>query len=109
MEPFHASIQVAYNGVVLHSEQVGTIGTAAVGKFYEGEPVRPWKIRIPLPNAARAQQFQIATEDFEFGTYDLDTQSCVTYCGRVLAAGGATGLPLGSSGELLRWIIRNDR
>lgn len=107
-DPFHASVRVDYRGESLHSEQEGTIGTDAVGKFFEGEPVDPIKIRIPLPDAAKAQAFQRATEDYVFGPYDLETQSCVTYCGDVLKAGGVEGIPENSS-DILRWLFRNDR
>jgi hypothetical protein len=79
--PPHASIQVDNGDVSIHSEQAGTEGTEAVGQMFSGQmsdgPI--FRIRAPLPNAARAQAFQNATEGYVFGPYDLETRSCVTY------------------------------
>lgn len=65
-------------------------------------------IRIPLPNAKNAQAFQHATEGHVFGSYDLEKQSCVTYCAAVLRAGGIgpDELPKGmKTDEAERWLL----
>ncbi|WP_079078718.1 RHS repeat-associated core domain-containing protein [Streptomyces sp. DSM 15324] len=107
--PKHASVKVEYNGESLHSEQLGTPGTDAVGAFYEGEVSSlSFAIRIPLPNAKNAQAFQRATEGHVFDPYDLDTRSCVTYCADVLRAGGIgpQDLPKGmKTDEIERWLL----
>ncbi|MGW6563683.1 polymorphic toxin-type HINT domain-containing protein, partial [Streptomyces hydrogenans] len=111
--PKHASIEVTYGGVPKHSEQVGTTGTPAVGAYFSGKlsngPVFP--VRFNLPNAKKAQAFQKATEDFEFGDYDFESRSCVTYCAEVLQAGGVA-VPLDADGKiadtitLTTWLFR---
>ncbi len=110
-ENAHASIEVTHEGTTIHSEQVGATGMDAVGSFFRGnlsEGTIP--IRIPLPNAARAQAFQRATEDYVFGAYDLETRSCVTYCLDVLRAGGVEGVPDASVGwrRSTLWIFSRD-
>jgi hypothetical protein len=103
--PPHASIEVQHGGASLHTEQAGTTGTDAVGQNFAGElsggPV--FKIRIPVPNAARAQAYQRATEGYTFGPYDYNYQSCVTYCANVLRAGGVEGIPEDTN-SILRWL-----
>ena len=59
--------------------------------------MNPIKIRIPLPDAANAQAFQRATDDYEFGRYNLQTRSCMIYCGDILKAGGVEGSTESSS------------
>jgi hypothetical protein len=104
----HASIQVDYGGVSVHSEQAGTTGTEAVGQMFSGQMSdgHIFRIRVPLPNAARAQAFQNATEGYVFGPYDLETRSCVTYCADVLRAGGVPNVPEPSAGwrATTRWL-----
>jgi hypothetical protein len=107
----HASISVTYKGNTIHSEQLGEVGTDAVGSFFRGnlsDTTIP--VHFRLPNARRAQAFQRATEGFVFGPYDLETRSCVTYCLDVLEAGGVEDIPPGSVGwrESTIWIWRHD-
>ncbi|MGW0576473.1 polymorphic toxin-type HINT domain-containing protein, partial [Streptomyces sp. NPDC002920] len=107
--PKHASIEVDYGGEVIHSEQVGVPGSDAVGGFYEGEVSSlSFAIRIPLPNAKNAQAFQKGTEGHTFAPYNLETQSCVTYCADVLRAGGIgpEDLPKGMrTDEVESWLL----
>jgi hypothetical protein len=107
----HASISVSWGGSTIHSEQVGNEGTDAVGAFFSGE-VSPSTIhvRIPLLNARNAQNFQLATEGHNFGAYDLETRSCVTYCLDVLRAGGLEDVPDSSYGwrKSTLWIFGRD-
>jgi hypothetical protein len=104
----HASISVTWRGRTLHTEQVGEGGTDAVGAFFSGE-MSPSTIpvRIPLPNA---RNFQLATEGYNFGAYDLETRSCVTYCLDVLRAGGVQDVPGPSYGwrKSILWIFSKD-
>jgi hypothetical protein len=55
-------------------------------------------IRIPLPNPEGSMAFaevqMMKTERGVYPRYDLDTQSCVTYCAQVLRAGGVGDIPL---------------
>jgi hypothetical protein len=107
----HASIAVTRNGTTIHSEQVGTTGQAAAGSYFQGSlSSNTHPIRIPLPNAARAQAFQKATEGYVFGAYDLQTRSCVTYCLDVLRAGGVEDVPDPSVGwrRSTLWIWSKD-
>ncbi|WP_340385415.1 RHS repeat-associated core domain-containing protein [Streptomyces sp. SS7] len=107
--PKHASVKVEYDGKAIHSEQLGAPGTDAVGAYYEGEVSSlSFAIRIPLPNAKNAQAFQRATDGYVFDPYDLETQSCVTYCAAVLRAGGIgpADLPKGmKTDEVERWLL----
>ncbi|WP_411148522.1 hypothetical protein [Streptomyces sp. A30] len=39
-------------------------------------------------------------------TYNLTTNSCVTYCAKILERGGVTDIPLGSTKDATGWLIR---
>jgi hypothetical protein len=107
----HASISVTWCGRTLHTEQVGEGGTDAIGAFFSGE-MSPSTIhvRIPLPNARNAQNFQLATGGHNFGAYDLGTRSCATYCLDVLRAGGTQDVSGPSYGwrKSILWIFSKD-
>lgn len=109
VNPKHATIEVEHQGVVIHSEQIGIPGTDAEGAFFGREvSENSFAIRIPLPNAKRAQAYQRGTEGHNFGPYDFDTRSCVTYCADVLRAGGVgpDELPPGMDTDALTgWLF----
>jgi RHS repeat-associated protein len=110
-ENAHASIAVTHDGTTIHTEQSGTTGTDAVGSYFQGAVSNSAiRIRIPLPNAARAQAFQKATEGYTFDRYDLETRSCVTYCLDVLREGGVKDVPDPSVGwrRSTLWIFSKD-
>ncbi|MGW1257535.1 hypothetical protein ACWD5Q_20695 [Streptomyces sp. NPDC002513] len=66
-------------------------------------------VRIPLPNPEAAMAYaevQMAkTARGVYPSYDLEDQSCVTYCAQVLRAGGISDIPLDTN-SALRWLIR---
>jgi hypothetical protein len=58
---------------------------------------------VPLPNAQAAMAYSTSMIGQPFGPYDLATNSCVSWCGSVLASGGITNLPQ-TSVELLKFL-----
>ena len=74
----------------------GKPSTPAVGQefraFKEGG-LRLAPIRINLPNARNALNFQHATEGYIFGPFGEVDLNCVTYCAEVLRRGGVEGIP----------------
>jgi hypothetical protein len=104
----HASIDVEVNGQVVSTHRWGGPGTGTQPDYFH-DPVSPRarRIEVDLPDGAAAQRYQHGTIDQEQGPYDVETNSCLTYCGDVLRAGGLD-VPDTSTG-LARWLIRNGR
>jgi hypothetical protein len=68
---------------------INGIGTVAE----EGVEGATGSVTVPLPNGSAAMEF---ARDALLGPgdiYNLSTNSCVTYCGQVLRAGGVQGVP----------------
>jgi hypothetical protein len=68
---------------------------------------RARRIEVDLPDAAAARRYQEKTLGKDQGPYDVDTNSCLTYCGDVIRNGGVD-VP-DTSRALARWLITNGR
>jgi hypothetical protein len=102
----HASIEVKVNGEAVHTQRLGAPGTSTEPAYFN-DPVGPksTRIQVEVPDAASAQQYQHSTIGENQGPYDLSTNSCLTYCGDVLRAGGCQ--PPGTSIDLAKWLLRS--
>jgi RHS repeat-associated protein len=108
-EAGHASIEVVqFGGDTLHTHQLGTIGTKAFSRTWTGGPGMDGIISILLPKSSGALAAQEVYQNRGLlGMYDLDTKSCITYCGDVLRAGGVEGVP-DTTGGILSWLFETD-
>ena len=107
----HVSIKVQHGANSLHTEQVyqpmpgtpTTIGVAAVA----GPGATT--LTIALPNAQAALAYSEGMIGQAAGPYNLRTNSCLTYCGNVLRAGGVD-VPATTT-ELVRYLqgLRQER
>ncbi|MDX3314913.1 RHS repeat-associated core domain-containing protein [Streptomyces sp. ME08-AFT2] len=90
----HATIMVqAGDAAPLHTEQVITDGVTTGAIRTAAHSAITFTVRIPLPKANVAMAYQEVTLGAPLGAYDLATNSCVTYCAKVLRAGGVTDIP----------------
>jgi RHS repeat-associated protein len=108
----HALITIRSGDEVLSTEQFGGVGNPENGvSTFDPATLSPTTInvRIPLPNPEAAMAYaevQMAkTARGVYPSYDLEDQSCVTYCAQVLRAGGISDIPLDTN-SALRWLIR---
>jgi hypothetical protein len=82
----HVSIQVDVGGASLHTEQItlhNNMTTIAVASV-PGTAM----LTLNLPNANAALSYSQSMIGQNTGLYNLGTNSCITYCGNVLRAGG---------------------
>ncbi|MEV6595571.1 RHS repeat-associated core domain-containing protein [Actinoplanes sp. NPDC051346] len=102
----HATISIRNGDEVLHTEQLGTTGTDAIPALRTA-PHSPTTInvRIPLRNPGGAMAYQEVTLGRNLGPYNEVSQSCVTYCGNVLKAGGVEGVPNTTLG-ITKWLLQ---
>lgn len=103
----HATIKVEAGGDSLHTEQVITGDTTTGAVRVEGHSPTTIAVRIQLPRANLAMSYQEVTMGPNLGAYDLGTNSCVTYCARVLRAGGVTDIPIDSTKDATGWLLRH--
>ncbi|GHE58227.1 hypothetical protein GCM10017771_81070 [Streptomyces capitiformicae] len=81
---------LTYNGRTIHTEAGSRVGEDSIVASREaahspGADV----IRVPLPNARRAQQAQeYFLDDSNLGPHDNNTNNCMTFCAKILKAGG---------------------
>jgi hypothetical protein len=107
-EQGHASIAVTYNDGTVHTEAGSRVGEDSIVALREsshspGTDV----IRVPLPNARRAQQAQeYFLDDSNLGPHDNNTNNCVTFCARILRAGGYE-MPVSRSMEIASWLLES--
>lgn len=103
----HASISVTHGDTTMHTEAGSQMGSNSV----PGVRTRPHSpgtivVRVPLPNARNAQQAQYAMEDVNLGPHDDETNNCVTYCARILRAGGVD-VPANESQNIAGWLLNS--
>jgi len=86
----HVSIEVQFGGATLHTEQVYEEAPGSPTSIAVAPPAGPGaqSLTIPLPNAQAALGYSQSMIGQNTGPYNLQTNSCVTYCGNVLRAGG---------------------
>jgi hypothetical protein len=103
----HATIKIDVPGEQpLHTEQVITGDTTTGAVRTEGHSPTTIAVRIPLPRANLARAYQEVTMGANLKTYNLTTNSCVTYCAKVLRAGGVTDISIDSTKDATGWLIR---
>ncbi|MFI8984652.1 DUF6531 domain-containing protein [Streptomyces antimycoticus] len=99
----HALITVRSDaGDVMSTHQFGSVKNPEAGvetfKVEELNPKTTLNVKIRLPNADGALAYvevqMLKTERGEYPAYSLRSQSCVTYCAKVLEAGGVKGVPM---------------
>jgi RHS repeat-associated protein len=110
----HASIQVEYDGDVLHTHQVAPqgVGGKTLAREWKGDlPEGTRSFEFDLPNGGGAlarMEVDLARSQGSnrvgLGAYDFGTNSCVTFCANVLKAGGVPGVP-DNSGDVLMWLL----
>jgi hypothetical protein len=110
----HALITLNYGDETLSTEQTGgeDLPTNDVSTFDPSTKLSPTTInvRIQLPNPdgafayAEAMLAKTARGAYPYD-YDVETQSCVTYCAQVLQAGGISDIPT-DTWAATRWLIR---
>ncbi|MCD7444194.1 Rhs family-like protein [Streptomyces lincolnensis] len=103
----HASVSVTHGDTTMHTEAGSQPGSNSV----PGVRTRPHSpgtivVRVPLPNARNAQRAQYAMEDVNLGPHDNDTNNCVTYCARILRAGGVD-VPANDSQNIAGWLLNS--
>jgi RHS repeat-associated protein len=100
----HFSIEVTAGDQSLATEQV-RVGNAAddtfIGVNASTDPVRTWT--VPLPNAQAALDYSSNLVATNTGAYNPAYNSCLSYCGNVLNAGGLD-VPLDSSVGTYRYL-----
>ncbi|MYV51200.1 hypothetical protein GT042_01450 [Streptomyces sp. SID3212] len=108
----HALITIKSGDEVLSTEQFGGLGNPSngVAEFDLAKlPSTVLNVRIPLPNAEAAMAYaevQMAkTARGIYPAYDETTQSCVTYCAKVIQAGGVGEIP-SETLPATRWLIQ---
>jgi RHS repeat-associated protein len=94
-----------FNVTVMYGSESVTTGLTAVGKDavvqYESAAGATSQFSVALPDAKTALEFaQNAGAVGSSGTYSVFNNSCASYCGEVLTAGGVEGIPAGTSGFL---------
>ncbi|MFF4853967.1 RHS repeat-associated core domain-containing protein [Streptomyces rubiginosohelvolus] len=108
----HALISIRSGDEVLSTHQFGgaDLPTNGVATF-DPATLSPTTInvRVPLPNPggamAYAEVMMSRTARGTYPAYNLESQSCVTYCAQVLRAGGVSDIPLDTF-SATRWLIR---
>ncbi|MFJ6943304.1 RHS repeat-associated core domain-containing protein [Streptomyces wuyuanensis] len=108
----HALITIRSGGEVLSTHQFGGVNLPrnGVGTF-DPATLSPTviNVKIPLSNPqgamAYAEVMMEKTLRGAYPAYNLETQSCVTYCAQVLRAGGVSDIPLDTF-SATRWLIR---
>ncbi|MFJ4786312.1 polymorphic toxin-type HINT domain-containing protein [Streptomyces sp. NPDC088794] len=103
----HASVSVTHGDTTMHTEAGSQPGSDSV----PGVRARPHSsgtivVRVPLPNARNAQRAQYAMEDVNLGPHDNNTNNCVTYCARILRAGGVD-VPANESQNIAGWLLNS--
>ncbi|WP_051854447.1 polymorphic toxin-type HINT domain-containing protein [Streptomyces sp. NRRL B-1347] len=101
----HASISVTHGDTTMHTEAGSQKGSNSVpGVRTRSHSPGTIVVRVPLPDARNAQRAQYAMEDVNLGPHDNDTNNCVTYCARILKAGGV-GVPANDSQNIAGWLL----
>ncbi|MFI1356945.1 ricin-type beta-trefoil lectin domain protein [Streptomyces sp. NPDC020898] len=106
MEQGHASVAVTHNGRTIHTEAGSRVGEDSIVGL-RNAPHAPGTdvIRVPLPNARRAQQAQdYFLDDSNLGPHNNNTNNCVTFCSKILKAGGYE-MPVSRSMEIAGWLL----
>nr|WP_269432010.1 polymorphic toxin-type HINT domain-containing protein [Saccharothrix sp. ST-888] len=108
----HALITIKSGDEVLSTHQFGGVDLPTNGvSTFDPAKLSPTTInvRIPLPNPEGAMAFaevQMAkAARGVYPRYDLDNQSCVTYCAQVLRAGGVSDIPLETMSGI-KWLLQ---
>ncbi|OLT34389.1 hypothetical protein BJF79_07425 [Actinomadura sp. CNU-125] len=85
----HVSVAVTHGGRTIHTEAGSRTGEASIATI-RTKPHSPGTtvVKIKLPNARNAQLAQKGMEDYNLGMHDDIANNCVTYCARILQAGG---------------------
>ncbi|MGW6547508.1 hypothetical protein ACWGBH_32370 [Streptomyces massasporeus] len=69
-------------------------------------PEEPGVRRTGSRNARNAQLAQYAMENMDLGPHDNDRNNCVTYCARILKAGGVD-VPATESQNIAGWLLNS--
>ncbi|PSM40217.1 hypothetical protein C6Y14_26205 [Streptomyces dioscori] len=109
MEQGHASIAVTHNSRTIHTEAGSQVGEDSIVGLRGASHSRGTDvIRVPLPNARRAQKAQeYFLDDNNLGPHDRDANNCVTFCARILKAGGYE-MPVSQSMEIASWLLETN-
>lgn len=103
----HASNSVTHGDTTIHTEAGSRPGSDSVpgmrSKAYSPGTI---VVRVPLSDAKNAQLAQYAMEDVNLGPHDIDTNNCVTYCARILKAGGVD-IPANDSQNIAGWLLNS--
>ncbi|MEV7281484.1 RHS repeat-associated core domain-containing protein [Streptomyces sp. NPDC093111] len=101
----HASIAVTHNGKTIHTEAGAQVGEdSIVGLRTKAHSPGTDVIRIPLPNAKKAQAGQNYFVGENLGPHNNKTNNCVTFCARILEYGGYT-MPVSESDHIVSWLM----
>lgn len=106
----HAWIEVKVNGETVSTHRRGGEGdSVTMPDYFDERDLAPGAARfeVDLPNGPGAHKYQDDTAGVAQGAYDVDNNSCLTYCGDVLRHGGLD-VPNNSMG-LARWLVINGR
>jgi RHS repeat-associated protein len=96
----HLNIAVSQGTEVLQTGLTRVNGMAIVGEETAAGATR--SLEVALPNAKSALDFAINAIGPR-GPYNLATNSCVTYCGEVLRAGGVSDVPT-TTRTIMHWL-----
>ncbi|MEU9046817.1 MULTISPECIES: polymorphic toxin-type HINT domain-containing protein [unclassified Kitasatospora] len=106
----HYSVEVSNGSVSRHTEQIHSEDklTTEIDDFEKATPKRR-SITIPLPNpqAALALQHRLVNSSRSLGAYDQITNSCLTHCRAVAAAGGLPTAGVREFGALFGLSVRD--
>ncbi|GAA1551969.1 hypothetical protein GCM10009827_085770 [Dactylosporangium maewongense] len=104
----HAAIEIRYGPFKMKTERLGGIGDDVTEPVFSDSYMnggRTYEVDVPNAEAAMRRQFWSTLETH--GPYHLERNSCATYCGDILRAGGLD-VP-GTSFALGQWLVKNAR
>jgi hypothetical protein len=99
----HFSIEVSVGGESLATEQmiIDDLGNTTIASNTSTGAVQTWS--VALPNGQAALDFSSSVIGTDTGVYNAFTNSCLSYCGNVLNAGGLN-VPLNSTLGMVRFL-----
>ncbi|MEO5728566.1 MAG: RHS repeat-associated core domain-containing protein [Byssovorax sp.] len=102
-EGSHASILVEYGEAALHTEQLVLENRATTIEIVQDAAQVLKEVRVQLPDAAAAMNFQQSVLGTDTGVYNRSLNSCVTHVGDVLRAAGVKGVPERTL-DIVKWL-----
>ena len=94
---------VEYGEAALHTEQVVLENKATTIEIVQDAAQVLKEVRVQLPDATAAMNFQQSVLGTATGVYNRSLNSCVTHVGDVLRAAGVRGVPERTL-DIVKWL-----